>query len=126
VLTPSRAVFRTNLPYRGDEGIPALKNFRFSEIRLHDCPVLADVTGIHPAKPLDGFSLAGVSGTCAKGIALANVRNAEVRDIKITGLAGPLLSIANVSGSGLEGAASLDPSKVPDPIPSGAAPYSLR
>jgi polygalacturonase len=113
-------------PVAGDEGIPALKNFRFSNIRLHDCPILADMTGIPPQKPLDGFSLTNVSGNCAKGIALANIRNAEVRDLNVTGLAGPLLSTVNVSGSGLEGAASLDPPRAPEAIPAATAPYSLR
>jgi polygalacturonase len=113
-------------PVTGDEGIPSLKNFRFSNIRLHDCPILADVTGIHPSKPLDGFSLTSVSGNCTKGIALANVRNAEVRAISVTGLTGPLVSTVNVSGSGLEAAASLDPPRVPEPIPAAAAPYALR
>jgi polygalacturonase len=113
-------------PVTGEEGIPALKNFRFANIRLRDCPVLADMTGIHPQKPLDGFSLTNVNGNCAKGVALANIRNAEVRDIRVTGLTGPLLSVVNVSGSGLEGAASLDPPRAPEPIPAAATPYSLR
>lgn len=113
-------------PVTGDEGIPTLKNFRFSNIRVHDCPVLADMTGIHPQKPLDGFSLTDVSGNCAKGIALANIRNADLRDIRVTGLTGPVLSIVNVNGLGLEGAAPLNPPKAPDPIPASASPYSLR
>ena len=113
-------------PVTGDEGIPALRNFRFSNIGLHDCPVLGDMTGVHPQKPLDGFSLTNVSGNCAKGIALANIRNAEVRDLNVTGLAGPLLSTVNVSGSGLEGAASLDPPRAPEAMPAATAPYSLR
>jgi polygalacturonase len=55
-------------PVTGDEGIPDLKNFSFSGIRLDDCPLLADVTGVHPRKPLDGFSLTKVTGNCSKGI----------------------------------------------------------
>ena len=39
----------------GDEGIPTLRNFKFSNIRVNACPLLADATGIHPDKPLDGF-----------------------------------------------------------------------
>ena len=30
--------------------------------------------GFIRSKPLDGFTLANVSGTCAKGISLANIR----------------------------------------------------
>jgi len=111
----------------GDEGIPTLKNFKFSNIRLTDCPTLADATGIHPNKPLDGFSMTNVTGSCAKGISLANMKNAEIRDIKVTGYAGSLISkSSNVTGTGLEGAATIDAPKVPDAVPAAAKPYELR
>jgi polygalacturonase len=113
-------------PVPGDEGIPTIRNFRFSNIRLHDCPLLADGTGIHPHKPLDGFSLTDVSGTCAKGISLANIQNAEIRNVQVTGLTGPLLSISNVTGKGLEGAAQIPPPKLPDPIVAPTQPYRLH
>ena len=112
-------------PVPGDEGIPTIKNFKFSNIRVKDCPVLADGTGIHPNKPLDGFSLINVTGSCAKGISLANVKNAEIRDVKITGYTGPLIGINNVTGVGLEGSATIDPPKVPEPVTAGK-PYQLR
>ncbi|HEV2444463.1 MAG TPA: glycoside hydrolase family 28 protein [Candidatus Sulfopaludibacter sp.] len=113
-------------PVPGDEGIPTIRNFRFSNIRLRDCPVLAEGTGIHPRKPLEGFLLADVSGTCAKGISLANIKNAEIRDIHVTGLSGPLLGIHNVTGKGLEGAVTIDGPKVPEPVPTPAEPYRLH
>jgi polygalacturonase len=103
-------------PVPGDEGIPTIKNFRFTNVRVADCPVLVDGVGIHPNKPLDGFTLANVTGTCAKGISLANIKNAEIRDVKVTGVAGPLISVHNVSGKGLDGAAQIDGPKVPEPI----------
>ena len=113
-------------PVPGDEGIPTLGNFRFSNVRLTDCPVLVEGTGIHPKKPLDGFSLVNVTGTCAKGISLANVGNAEIRDVKVTGVTGPLLGIYNVTGKGLEGAAAIAAPKVPDPVPAPAKAYRLH
>ncbi len=113
-------------PVPGDEGIPTIKNFKFSNVRVKDCPLLVDGTGIHPNKPLDGFSLTNVTGTCAKGISLANIKKAELRDIRVTGFAGPLLGIHNVTGKGLEGAATIDGPKVPDPIPAPAQAYELR
>lgn len=79
-------------PVPGDEGIPTVKNFKFSNVRLTDCPVLADVTGIHPAKPLEGFAMVNVTGSCAKGISLANVKDADIRDIIVTGYSGPLIN----------------------------------
>ena len=113
-------------PVPGDEGIPTLKNFKFSNIRVKDCPTLVDGTGIHPGKPLDGFSLVNVTGTASKGISLANIRNAEIRDIKVTGYSGPLIGISNVSGTGLDDAAAIAPPKLPDPVPVPSEPYKLH
>lgn len=113
-------------PVPGDEGIPTVRNFKFSNIRVTDCPVLADGMGVHPRKPLDGFSLTNVTGTCGKGIMLANVKNADIRDIKVTGFTGPLLSIHSVSGKGLEGAVEIDGPKVPEPVPAPSKPYELH
>ncbi len=116
-------------PVPGDAGIPTVRNFQFSNIRVHDVPVLVDGAEIHPRKPLIGFSLSNVSGTCARGIALANVKNAAIRNIKVTGFTGPLLSIDNVTGSGLAGAAKIDEGKMPkapEPVAEPAAPYRLH
>jgi polygalacturonase len=113
-------------PVPGDEGIPTIKNFRFSNVRVTDCAILVDGTGIHPHKPLEGFSLVNVTGACAKGISLANIKKAEIRNIKVTGYSGPLLSINNVTGKGLGGAATIEPPKIPDPVPVPAKPYELH
>ena len=113
-------------PVPGDEGIPTIRNFRFTNVRVADCPVLVDGVGIHPNKPLDGFTLANVTGTCAKGIALANIKNADLRDIHVTGYTGPLIGIHNVAGRGLDGAAEIAAPKVPDPVPTPATPYRLH
>jgi hypothetical protein len=113
-------------PVPGDDGIPTVRNFRFSDVRVKDCPVLVDGVRIHPNKPLDGFSLADVSGTCAKGISLANIKGAEIRNVKVTGLAGPLVAVHNVSGKGLEEAASIDGPKLPDAVATPSEPYRLK
>jgi polygalacturonase len=113
-------------PVPGVEGIPTVRNFRFSNVRVKDCPQLVDGTRIHPDKPLDGFSLSDVTGECKKGIALANVKNAEIRNVKVTGFDGPLLSTHIVTGKGLEGATAIDGPKLPDPVPVPAEPYRLR
>lgn len=113
-------------PVPGEEGIPTVRNIRISNVRVKDCPVLVDGTRIHPAKPLDGFSLTNVTGTCAKGISLANVRKAVIHDIKVTGFTGPLLGIHNVAGKGLQGATTIEAPKVPDPVAAPAQPYQLR
>jgi len=113
-------------PVPGDEGIPTIKNFKFSNVRVKDCPMLVEGTGIHPNKPLDGFSLVNVSGTCTKGIALANIKNALIRNVQVTGLNGPLVSAHNVTGKGLEGATQIDGPKLPDPVVTPAQPYILH
>jgi polygalacturonase len=113
-------------PVPGDEGIPTVRNFHFSNIRVKDVPVLVDGVSIHPNKPLEGFSLTNVTGTCGKGISLANIHHADLRKIEVTGYSGPLVSICNVTGTGLEGAAQLEPAKIPDPVPAQVPPYSLH
>ncbi|WP_207426699.1 glycoside hydrolase family 28 protein [Pedobacter sp. SYSU D00535] len=114
------------VPVPGHEGIPTIKDFHFSNVRVTDVPVLVDGTSIHPDKPLEGFSLKNISGTCRKGISLANIRKAEIRDITVTGYSGPLLSVYNVSGKGIKEAAALEPTKVLPPIPAPAASYQLK
>jgi hypothetical protein len=85
-----------------------------------------DAVRIHPNKPLDGFSLMNVTGTCAKGISLANIKKADIRNVKVTGFSGPLIGIHNVSGKGLDGAAAIEPPKVADPIAAPDHPYRLH
>jgi Glycosyl hydrolases family 28 len=113
-------------PVPGDEGIPTIRNYRFSNIRVKDCPVLVDGMAAHPSKPLDGFALINVTGTCVKGISLANVKNAEIRDVKVTGFSGPLIAIHNVTGKGLDGAETVEGPKIPDAVAAPAEPYRLR
>jgi len=110
----------------GDEGIPTVRNFEFRNIKVTDEPVLVDGTAIHPHKPLQGFVLENVTGTCGKGIFLSNISNARIKDVKVTGFQGPLLSIHNVTGKGLDGAVQVDGPKVPDPILPPAEPYKLH
>ena len=109
-------------PVPGDEGIPTIRNFSFSNIRVKEVPVLVDGVSIHPHKPLQGFALIDVTGTAAKGVSLANVRDARIRNLKVTGVVGALISINNVTGSGLKGAASIDPPKLPEPVTEATRP----
>ncbi len=85
-----------------------------------------DATRIHPGQPLEGFSLTNVTGDCRQGIALANVRKAEIRNVKVSGFSGPLLAIHNVTGKGLEGATMIDGPKLPEPVPAPDPPYRLH
>ncbi len=116
-------------PVPGDEGIPKFGEFHFSNIRVTDVPALVQATEIHPRKPLIGFSLTNVTGTCKSGIALANMKNVVIRNVKATGFDGPLLSIDNVMGVGLAGAAKIDPAKmpkVPEAVQAQEKKYELK
>lgn len=116
-------------PVPGLAGIPMFRSFRFSNIRVHDEAMLVQATEIDPRRPLVGFSLANVTGTCQGGIQLANMREVAIRNIHVTGFSGPLLSIANVTGTGLAGAAKIDPARLPtaqEPIAAPEKPYELH
>ena len=114
------------VPVPGDEGVPALKNFVFNNIRVTDVPVLIDGVGIHPDKVLDGLVITNISGTCGKGITLANIKNAKLMDISVTGFNGPLLKTNNVTGSGLRDAVDIAAPKFPPLVPVPASSFILK
>jgi hypothetical protein len=93
-------------PVAGDAGIPVLRNYRFAQVHVEDCPMLVDAVRMDATKPLDGLAISDVTGTCSKGMYLANIRHALLRGIHVTGVSGPLLNIDNVTGAGLKGAAN--------------------
>jgi hypothetical protein len=113
-------------PVPGDNGIPTIRNFRFSNIHVTDTPTLVDAVSIHPNKPLDGFSLTNVTGTCSKGIFMANMKHVALRDIHVTGFTGSLINTSNTTGTGLTGAASLETAKMPDAVTPPPQPYKLH
>jgi polygalacturonase len=89
-------------PVEGDAGIPLGRNYSFSDVRVKNCPRLVDAKDISPQKPLAGFSLANITGTCTNGISLANITGAKLKNINVTGYQGQLITKTNVQGSGLE------------------------
>jgi polygalacturonase len=111
-------------PVPGLEGIPSPADFRFENVKVQDVPVLVDALNIHPDKPLHGLVLRNITGTCRKGIMLANVQDAVLEKIAVTGYTGPLLSLTNVTGKGLEGAVTVDGPKLPPPVVAPAAATS--
>ncbi len=115
-------------PVPGLAGIPEGRNFVFRSVRVVDVPVLVHALEISAEGPLDGLILENISGTCAKGIEIANAKHVVIKDVRVTGFTGPLVSILNVTGKGLEGAgvASMDGVKTPDPVPEPAVPYKLQ
>jgi polygalacturonase len=129
------AAFRFNLvssgkqdenPVPGAEGIPTVRNIRYARIHVDGAPQLVEAVNCHPGKPLDGFSLTHVSGSAARGIYLANMRNVEIADVRLNGLTTPLLNLANVTGKGLDNAARIDAPSVESAIAAPAESYHLR
>jgi hypothetical protein len=100
-------------PVPGDEGIPSGGNYRFTHVKIANCAALVDAASISPAKPLDGLMIADVTGQCAKGMVLANIINANLSGIHVNLKAGPLLSIWNVTGTGLDNAVTTRPTTQP-------------
>ncbi|SFS07437.1 Glycosyl hydrolases family 28 [Granulicella pectinivorans] len=112
-------------PVPGLDGIPTVRNYTFTNIRVTDVPVLVTANEIHPDKPLDGLTIRNVTGTCEKGLLLANMKNVHLSQIKVTGFTGPLISTYKVTGTGLTGAAPLEAPKVSGLIAAPATPYVL-
>jgi len=83
-------------PFQGEAGIPTTKNFSFKNIKVNG-GTLVDATAVSPEKPIQGFTLSNVSGKVTKGISLANVVNAKLSDIQVTGYTGDLVSKTNVT-----------------------------
>jgi len=113
-------------PVPGLAGIPTVGAFSFTDIRVHDVPVLVDGAGNNPEKPLDGLTLADISGTARAGIRLAHVRRAAIRNIHVEGVSGPLLQTFDVTGTGLADARPLPPPAAPGPVAAPDRPYVLK
>jgi polygalacturonase len=73
-----------------------VQNISFKNIRVQDVAELVAGKNIPPARPVDGFTLANISGTCARGISLASMTNVNLANITVTGFAGPLVSAGNI------------------------------
>ena len=89
-------------PVEGLAGYPLGKNFNFSNVSVTNCTRLVDAKDISAQKPLEGLLLADITGNCTNGISLANISGAKLSGIKVTDYQGTLLTLTNVSGSGLE------------------------
>lgn len=89
-------------PVPGLIGYPEARNLRFTNIRLHDVASVVDGLQVSPEKPVVGLTLAAITGTAKKGLALKHMSRVELRDLAITGFTGPLLTIENVTGTGLD------------------------
>ena len=78
-----------------------VRQIRFHHVRVSNVAALVFARNIPAARLIDGLSLTDIAGTCGRGIALANAVNVELAGINLTGFAGPLLTLENVTGTGL-------------------------
>lgn len=94
-------------PVPGDvEKWPRVQNISFKNVRVQEVAELVAGKNIPAARPLDGFTLTDISGTCARAISLANMTNVKLSGIRVTGFAGPLITTENVKGIGLDDSAA--------------------
>ena len=94
-------------PVTGDvEKWASLKNVTFKNIRVNNVAELIAAANIPPEKPADRVTFQNITGTCRKGITLANIVNARLSGIAVTGFEGPLVTKQNVTGSGLDNPAA--------------------
>ncbi len=82
-----------------------VKNISFSHVQVNHISELIAGKDIPVQRPLDGLTLTDITGTCVRGISLANVTNANFSAINVTGFTGPLINVKNVQGMGLDAAA---------------------
>jgi len=94
-------------PVPGDvEKWPRVQNISFKNVRVQEVAELVAGKNIPAARPLDGFTLTDISGTCARAISLANMTNVKLSGIHVTGFSGPLITTENVKGVGLDDSAA--------------------
>lgn len=77
-------------------------NISFTNVTVNNVRQLVSGPNISSERPWDGLVLSNITGTCGRGITLANVVNAQFSGINVTGYNGPLLNLTNVTGTGLD------------------------
>ena len=120
------AGIRDENPVPGLEGVPLFRNFRFEDIEVHEAPILVNATDIAAQKMLDGLVLHNITGTCKRGVRLANATHVVIEHLDVTDYDGPLLSLANVTGKGLKGAVTIAAPKTAQLVSPPAVAYRLH
>ncbi|HTV39546.1 MAG TPA: glycoside hydrolase family 28 protein [Candidatus Sulfotelmatobacter sp.] len=78
-----------------------VSGIHFEHIRVNNVHYLLRALEVPPERPIDGFSLADVRGTCQHALTMANMNNVALNGINVTNYQGPLLIESNVKGTGL-------------------------
>jgi hypothetical protein len=78
-----------------------LSGIRFDHIRVSNVSFLLRAQGIPSQRPVDGFSLTDIKGTCKHALVMANMKNVSLAGIQVTNYSGPFLTESHVEGTGL-------------------------
>jgi polygalacturonase len=73
-----------------------VKNIRFNHVKVDNVQALVVGKNVPAERPINGFTLTDITGTCGKGITLSNVLNAKFDGIKVTGFSGALFTTNSV------------------------------
>ncbi len=76
-------------------------NIHFEHIRVDNVSYLLRAQEVPPERPIDGFVLADIQGTCDRALSMANMKNVALTGIKVTNYRGPFLTGSHVEGTGL-------------------------
>jgi hypothetical protein len=64
---------------------------------------------------VEGLTLNDITGSCGKGITLANMVDVKLAGINVTGFQGPLVATQNVKESGLDNPSTPAPTPLKSP-----------
>ena len=103
-------------PVQGDDAYPRVGNIKLSNI-TGTCDVLVEGNSINPERPVDGLTIVNTNVTAKRGIKLSNVKNAVLRDIKVEGAEGDLISTTNVTGPDGKPVGTPAPASAPTTVP---------
>lgn len=80
----------------------AFQQVKFRHVTVIGVRTLVSAGNMPAARPGDGLSLTDITGTCGRGITLAHFTNVTLAGIQATGFEGPLLTVTDVTGTGLD------------------------
>lgn len=78
-----------------------VSNIHFDHIHVDNVQYLLRAQEVPPERPIDGFSLDDVRGTCEHALRMANMKNVTLSGIRVTDYEGPFLTESHVEGIGL-------------------------
>jgi polygalacturonase len=69
-----------------------VRNLTFRNVRVRNVGELISARNVSPEQPVQGLTIATLTGDCRKGITLVNVHDAKLTDINVTGFQGELIT----------------------------------